>query len=218
MSFLGFYPEPNNRTRGVSPWWGTLHTKCEALAPVPSTTAASWPCLGLPICRPKEKVSDYQRLLKWKFLVSLETRLCHGMFFWKLSCERMCSAEADTWEGVWLKQILVRVWDVWKCISRTTQMFLQCFTPCNVSLVFAGLRLVARKAPMSFSWYPRWHLSFLLTHTNFAEPCSFCWTEPLPLTHVWCLLLDWTAVILTTKSGIAPQSTISKQVHSPHFL
>ena len=27
--------------------------------------------------------------VKWKFLVSLETQLCHVMFFWKLSCERM---------------------------------------------------------------------------------------------------------------------------------
>jgi len=48
-------------------------------------------------------------MLKWKFLVPLETQLCHVMFFWKLSCERMvcynrhlrgCFAEADMFEGI----------------------------------------------------------------------------------------------------------------------
>jgi hypothetical protein len=34
----------------------------------------------------------------------------------------------------------------------------------------------------------------------------------LLLIHVWCLLFNWTAGILTTKSE-HPQETISKQVH-----
>ena len=28
------------------------------------------------------------KLMKWTFLVSLETQLCHVKFVWKLSCER----------------------------------------------------------------------------------------------------------------------------------
>lgn len=41
--------------------------------------------------------------LKWRFLVSLTTQLCHVIFFWKLSCERSCDAlmKAETWEGAW---------------------------------------------------------------------------------------------------------------------
>ena len=48
--------------------------------------------------------------VKWKCLVSLETQLCHVMFFWKLSYERMfcwsrrmrgCFADTGTWEDVW---------------------------------------------------------------------------------------------------------------------
>lgn len=34
-------------------------------------------------------VRDGVGALKWKFLASLETRLCHVIFFWKLSYERM---------------------------------------------------------------------------------------------------------------------------------
>jgi len=37
----------------------------------------------------------------WKFLVSLETHLCHVMFSWKLM--RVCFGEADTWEDVLLR-------------------------------------------------------------------------------------------------------------------
>ena len=44
-----------------------------------------------------------------------------------------------------------------------------------------------------------------LTHADPAEPCGFCWIEPLLPIHVCCLLLDWTAGILTTKSRIAPK-------------
>ena len=47
---------------------------------------------------------------KWRFLVSLETQLCHIMLCWKLSCERTFCwnrhmrgyfAEEDTGEGIW---------------------------------------------------------------------------------------------------------------------
>jgi hypothetical protein len=36
-------------------------------------------------------------LLKWKFLVSLETQLCHVMFFWNLSYEKMYWLRTDIW-------------------------------------------------------------------------------------------------------------------------
>jgi hypothetical protein len=39
------------------------------------------------------------------------------------------------------------------------------------------------------------------------EPCDFCWIELLLLLiHVWCLLLDWAAGILTIKVGVAPKN------------
>ena len=37
----------------------------------------------------KKKFLKSTTTVKWKFLVSLETQLCHVMFFWKSSCERM---------------------------------------------------------------------------------------------------------------------------------
>ena len=36
-----------------------------------------------------DKMVLSRRHVKWKFLVSLDTQLCHMMFFWKLSYERM---------------------------------------------------------------------------------------------------------------------------------
>jgi hypothetical protein len=36
--------------------------------------------------------------VKWKFLLFLESQLCHVMFFWKLSYAWMYFAEADMWE------------------------------------------------------------------------------------------------------------------------
>ena len=60
--------------------------------------------------------------LKREFLVSLETQLCHMMFFWKLSYERMfcweqtrgVSLQAAWWKGMWCLAG-VHTWeDVWK--------------------------------------------------------------------------------------------------------
>ena len=53
-------------------------------------------------------------VVKWKFLVSLETQLYHVIFFWQPSYERMyirgCLAEAGVWE-----EVLLRI-DMW-CFS-----------------------------------------------------------------------------------------------------
>jgi hypothetical protein len=35
--------------------------------------------------------------MKWKFLVSLETQVCHVMFFWKPSYERMFLLRTYRW-------------------------------------------------------------------------------------------------------------------------
>lgn len=53
---------------------------CEAPGPISSTTkdkvtAISWPCLRLPICGPKKKVNDHQRLLP---LLSMRESLVSG--------------------------------------------------------------------------------------------------------------------------------------------
>jgi hypothetical protein len=44
------------------------------------------------------KIERFLKLanMKWKCLVSLDTQLCHVMYFWKLSYERIHFAEAGT--------------------------------------------------------------------------------------------------------------------------
>ena len=42
-----------------------------------------------------------------------------------------------------------------------------------------------------------------LTLAASAEPGCSCWIVLLLQIHVWCLLLNWAAYILTRKSGIA---------------
>jgi hypothetical protein len=42
-------------------------------------------------------------LMKWKFVIFLESQLCPVMCFWELSYERMFFAEADMWEGALLR-------------------------------------------------------------------------------------------------------------------
>lgn len=52
--------------------------------------------------------------MKWNFLVSLETQLCHVIFFWKPLWEDFfLFAEADMW-----KNVLLRI-DMW-CFSRSS--------------------------------------------------------------------------------------------------
>jgi len=60
------------------------------------------------------------------------------------------------------------------------------------SLIFAGLHFIERNATKNFTWY-----LILALSADLVELCSFCWTELLLLIHVCCLLLDWTAGILT---------------------
>lgn len=57
----------------------------------------------------------------------------------------------------------------------------------------------------------------LMIHADLAEPGCFSWILTLQLIRV-CLLLNWTAGLLTTKSGIFPQGTTAKQAHNPAFL
>jgi hypothetical protein len=75
-------------------------------------------------------------------------------------------------------------------------------------LVLAGLDWSSfhRNTPKNFSWYSGCFWLLLLTDTDFAEPCCFCWIILLLLIHVGCLLLNWTAGILKTKSGITPRN------------
>ena len=84
-----------------------------------------WGCLGV---EKQEKcpelwtmkIKKKNLLAKMKFLVSLETQLCHVIFFWKLSYKRMFLLK-QTWEDVLLKT------DTWcfsgKCLERGHVMF-----------------------------------------------------------------------------------------------
>jgi hypothetical protein len=66
------------------------------------------PCTFVPDMLP----SLHMDPLKWTFLISLETRLCHMMFFWKLSYERIFfwGGEADMWEDVVENSYMVFFW------------------------------------------------------------------------------------------------------------
>ena len=98
-----------------------------------------------------------QYLLKWKFQVSLETQLCHVMFFWKLSYERMfCWSRHVRGEDVWLRPMLERTCDVWKEYKYTwiDSEWGSCIgLPCNTLLVFTDLHLLwlyREKCPKEF--------------------------------------------------------------------
>jgi hypothetical protein len=63
-------------------------------------------------------------VLKWKFLVSLETHLYHVMVFWKLSYERtFFFPEADIWEDVLLRTVTWRFCG--SCLEKGHVMFCQ---------------------------------------------------------------------------------------------
>lgn len=66
-------------------------------------------------------------------------------------------------------------------------------TLCNASLVFTSEKYAKELLVV-----------FLLILTTYTDFTSFCWIVLL-LIYVCCLLLSWTAGILTTKSGIAPR-------------
>ena len=74
---------------------------------------------------------------------------------------------------------------------------------CHVSLVFTGLHLLERNCTKAL---PVVFWLILATSTDlcwFSGALLFLWIELLLLIHVWCLLLNWTAGILTTKSRTA---------------
>lgn len=154
------------------------------------------------------------KTLRWKFLVSVETHLCRMISFWTLSCERMFC-----WSGC------LRRWVMFgKSESRTPRTVkgcscfatpglrpyhperarsrLFCYT-CNLLLVFVHREKCAKERLMVF-WLT---LAGSADSDRLAEPCSFCCIELLLLIHVWCLLLVWTAGILT-RTGITPRNYV----------
>ena len=65
--------------------------------------------------------------------------------------------------------------------------------------------ILKRNAPVN-TWYSHWFLTILMTWPDLTVLWGFCWIETLLPIHVWCLLLEWTADILTMKTGIAPKA------------
>ena len=141
--------------------------------------------------------------MKWKFLVSLTTQLCHVMF-----------------SGSYLVRGHMMFG---KNINRIPQEVRGCFCiamPCKCSfftglhwsyffwclLIFVGLHFIERNAPKNFLWYSSWFWPLLLSYVDSVEPCCFCWIKPAILICVWCLLLNWTVGILTMKSKITPKN------------
>lgn len=73
-----------------------------------------------------------------------------------------------------------------------------------VMLCFTSLHFIEGNTPKNSSWYSCWFCPLLLTHgdSHLIEPSWFCWIECTLMIHVWCLLLNWTAAILTIKTEI----------------
>lgn len=99
-----------------------------------------------------------------------------------------------------------------KNISRTPQIVRECSyisMPCNSSLLHWSLLvfILEKNAPKN-SRYTGWLWPLPVTHKDSAEPCCFCWIVPQLLIHIWCLLLNWTAGILTMKGEIAPKELL----------
>ena len=116
------------------------------------------------------------------------------MLFWKLSCD------------VLLKQMLQGVCDIWKEYKWNPVNSERVFLHCNTLLCFAGLHFIERNAPKNLSWYSSSFWWYPLTRADTAELRDFCWIVPLLLIHAWCLPLNWTVGILTTKSGVSPKN------------
>lgn len=136
------------------------------------------------------------KTLRWKFLVSVETHLCRMISFWTLSCERMFC-----WSGCLRRCVMFG-----KSESRTPQTVkgCSCFaTPATFCWSSLHREKYAKERLMVF-WLT---LAGSADSDRLAEPCSFCCIELLLLIHVWCLLLVWTAGILT-RTGITPRNYV----------
>lgn len=142
-------------------------------------------------------------------LVSMETQLCHVFFLETVLWEVLWyfSWKLSFWDDILLKQTCERAYRILldqmlrKNIDITPQTVRRCSciaTLCNASLVFITQREVHQRTshgvPTDFHYF---HC------LNLVEPCGFCWIKLLLLIRVWDLLLDWTAGILTMKSGTA---------------
>ena len=59
---------------------------------------------------------------------------------------------------------------------------------CRSSTVFTVPHFMDRNTPKNFSWYSSWLLLLTLTCASLADPCDFCWSEPLLLICAWSVL------------------------------
>jgi hypothetical protein len=178
--------------------------------------------------------------VSWIFDDSLETQLCHVMFFLKLFWEK-CFAEADTWEDILLKQTHERIfcwcrhaWGhvifSWSGHLRGCMMFRKNMNistqtvkghslmamPCNASLFFSDLHFTERNAPKNFLWYSSWCCQLPVTQliqqslAVSARSCQNYW-----LVFGVCY---WTQLLVSLKWRLeTPWRTVSKQVHNTLF-
>ena len=124
------------------------------------------------------------------------------MFFWKFPV-RGCFAEADTWEGMmfcWSRRLKGRV-IFRKNINITPQ-------------TVRGHSCIANALQHCTGWF----LLLPQTRANLPEQWGLHSIKLLLLIHVCCLLLDWTADILTTKLGIAPKQLLLNRSTTPLVL
>lgn len=152
--------------------------------------------------------------VKWKVLVSLPTELCpmifffffifwklsHVIFSWKLSCERAYYVllKTDTWESTYVQR--EHKWNS----TNTERMPLRPM-PWKASLAFASFHFVEEMHQRT-------------SHSILTDSGCFCWLLPVQLSllilldraalliYVCCLLLNWTASILTTNTESPPRN------------
>ena len=159
-------------------------------------------------------------ILKWKFLVSLETQLCYMMYFLKWSCERMfCWSRYMRGHVMFCWSIHLRGHIMFgKSISRiwqTVKGYSYIATPCKASLVFTDFTHHAALGSSSLIFAC---CDFIKRNTpkNFSQYSSyFWWSFKVSARLSRSLLLDWTADILIMKIGIAPKELLLNRSTTP---
>lgn len=111
-----------------------------------------WACTQRKLCPTTET------LVKWKFLVSSETHLCHVIFFWKLSCERMfCQSRHMRWHVLFCCSGHLRghvSFFFWDNINRTPQTMKECSWIVKLCKHHWSLLVfIERNGPKNFLWY-----------------------------------------------------------------
>jgi hypothetical protein len=138
-------------------------------------------------------LSSYHRVLeflycrhteKCKFLVSLEMQLCHVMFFWNLSYERMFCWSRRLRGCMVFRKSMIRTQQTVNNALALVLLAMPCWSP----LISTFQVFIERPMPKNL-WYFGCFLPLPWTPAESVEPCGFFWIKLLLL---MCLVFaDW---------------------------